>query len=419
LGVVVGVEDMFFRKEYRCLTVSLTLGKYKTYSKILRCLWKLSFGQIEAAQRQIAGALTVIINQQKGNIMNAYDFHSSIDFLIVQATEKILNAKSLEKSRHYFYSDFLNDSGIINLLRKEYLKNGNFGKLFSLYQGSRLEPKSHRYESLIAVLIITIVGKVVSEILLDVYRKNPDKIRKVFDEKILKSIKIISDKIQNKFIRGEKNSIKKDFKNLINCYIARLMLERQLIDLVTYYKLVDFHIYGNEIDAELTLRFNQFIEKYHLEKNAIIVDDLYSMIEAYSKGVFLKYLDEKKCNILYHDNIKTANKLHGLPASPGACKGKVMKGTDSVLVTKRISHKILCMDGGDWDREMHIKIFNACSAVVTWNTSMAGHLPLFCRRLNKPCVIINESEENLLIDNDDIVIDGGKGLIYTGLWVNN
>lgn len=351
--------------------------------------------------------------------MNAYDFHRSIDFLILQATGKILKVKSLEKSKYYFDSDFLNDSGIINLLRKTYLEEGNFEKIFNQYQDSRLEPKSYRYESLIAVLIIAIVGNFISGILLDVYGTNREKIIKFFDEKILKSIKMIPEKIQKKFIKGNVDNTKEDFKNLINCYLARLMLERQLIDLVAYYKLVDFYIHGKEIDAELTQIFDQFIEKYSLEKDAIKVDNLYGMIEAYSKGVFLKYLDEKDCNILYFDNIKTMNRIQGISASPyGARKGKIVKGIDSksLLFGNSDSNIILCIGERNWSPE-HLKILRDCHAVVTWGTGMTGHLPFICRGWRRPCVIINESEVNLLMDNDDIIVDGDSGIVYTGAWV--
>jgi len=353
--------------------------------------------------------------------MNAYDFHRSIDFLILQATSKILSAKSLEKSKHYFNSDFVNDSGIINLLRKTYLEKGDFEKTFNLYQNSRLEPKSYRYESLMTLLIVTAVGNVIGGILLDVYQTHKGKIIKLFDKNTLDSIKTIPKKIQDKFINGKNDSIKKDFKNLINCYIARHMLGKQLIDLDSYYKLVAFYICGNEIDTELAQHFDQLIEKYSLEKDAIKVDTLYEMIEAYGKGTFLKYLDEENCNILYFDNIKTADKINGIFCfCPGACKGKIIKGVDSksLLSGNNDSKKILCIEDYSPD---HIEILRHCYGAVTWgcDANPTDHLQVTCRSLGMPCVIIDESDANLLIDNDDIAIDGNNGIVYTGLWVEN
>ena len=356
--------------------------------------------------------------------MNAYDFHHSIDFLILRATAKILSKKSLDKSKYYFYSDFSNDSGIINLLRKTYLEEGDFEKAFNQYQNSRLEPKSYRYESLIATLIIVIVGNIISGILLDVYSTNKEKIIKLFDEKILSSIKMIPEKIQNMFIKGKEDYTKKDLKNLLNCYIARFMLEKQLIDLESYYDLVAHFMHENEIDTNLLQVFDQFMEKYLLEKDSINVDSLYNVIEAYSRGTFLKYLDEENCNIPYFENIAESNIISGTPASAGICRGKIVKIIDGIdnkkLLKKfRYSHsykKILCASQNFLlGPPIHNKIFEACDAVVTWHTSAGGHLPLICRWTKKPCVIIDESEESLLIDNDDIVISGNEGLVYIGL----
>jgi len=349
--------------------------------------------------------------------MNAYDFHRSIDFLIWQATEKILKAKSLEKSKYYFYSDFSNDSGIINLLRKVYIEEGCFEKTFDLYQNSRLEPKSYRYESLITLLIITTVGNLIGGILFDVYRTHKEKIIELFDENILKSIKTIPKNIQNKFIRGKEDGIKEDFKNLVSCYIARLMLEKQLISLGSYYSLVAHYIHKQDVDMELKLFFEQFMKEYSSEKNAINVDRMYSMIEAYSKGVFLKFLDEKECDIPYFDNIKTLNIIRGQSASLGAYKGKVIKGVNSDFLLSEESNlhkKILCMDGNDF-LPMHLDLLKDCHAVVTWRTGWTGHLPLVCRSLKKVCIVIRESETDLLIDGDDIIVDGRSGIVQVGL----
>ena len=81
-----------------------------------------------------------------------------------------MKLKGLEKARQNFEIDLLNDTGIMNLLRKMFLSSGDIEKVVDYYQETRLEPESPRYESLLGVLVITIVGSVVSGIILDIYK---------------------------------------------------------------------------------------------------------------------------------------------------------------------------------------------------------------------------------------------------------
>jgi len=346
--------------------------------------------------------------------MSAYELHHSIDFLIFRATEKILKAKSLDKSKLYYYSDFANDSGIINFLRRTYLEDGDFEKVFDLYQDSRLDPKSYRYETLITTLIVSIVGSVISEIIRDLYKKHKEKIIKLFDEKILRSIKKIPENIQSKFIKGETESIKADLNNLLNCYAARFMHERHLIDTNSYDKLVTHFIHGSKIGTDLLQQFNQFMEKYRSEKKSINVDVLYLMIDAYSRGVFSQYLAENNGDSNLFEKIETSNTIFGYPVYAGICKGKIVKGINNKMLSeKNVSSykKILCVRG-----DLHHKYLEKiliCNAVVTWSVWELGHVPLFCRSRRIPCVIIEESSVGLLIDNDDIAINA-MGTVYLG-----
>lgn len=351
--------------------------------------------------------------------MDAYTFHHSIDFLIIRATEKILKAKSLEVPRERFYSDFSSDIGIINLLRKNYLTSGEITGTFELYQNSRLEPRSHRYESLFAVLVITIVGNIISGILLETYFKNKAKLKNLFDDNVLSSINSIPKFIQEKFLRGNKEYLKDDFKKISDCYIARLMLDKQIIDLQSYSALVDSFLYKQDIDDKLKLAFLEFSNNYLLEMDSINTDKLFNVFEGYSRGVFLKFLDEEGCEISYFDNIQTANKIEGIPASLGFAKGRILKvsNDEELLLIQREESvkKILCY-GGRFSPDYYKVVFEI-DGVITWNTGMTGHLPLICRGLGIPCVIIPNSEKKLLINNDDVIVSGGQGLIYTGLYV--
>jgi phosphohistidine swiveling domain-containing protein len=349
--------------------------------------------------------------------MDVYSFHHSIDFLILRATEKILKTKSLAIPRQHFYSDFSNDIGIINLLRQTYLRNGDIKETFDLYQNSRLEPKSYRYESLLALLIITIVGNVISGILVETYFTHKSKLKKIFDEKTISAVPSINEQLQEQFLRGRKNLAKEDFQKVLSCYIARLMLDRQMIELNSYYTLVNHFMYANSIEDQLKSAYNQFENEYKLEIDSIDTDKIFNIVEGYSRGVYLKYLDEQGCEILYFEDINSANNIKGIPISPGFVKGKILKVNEEHLdFTRENSEKIVLCYGGNFSPDK-IKVVYEIDGVVTWNTGMTGHLPLICRSLKIPCVIISPSDSKLLLNNDNIILSGGEGLIYTGLFV--
>ena len=62
------------------------------------------------------------------------NFINSIRYrLILSAVNKILKLKKLNRVKENFNSDFLQDIGIINLLRKKYLKTGDIKKRYFIF----------------------------------------------------------------------------------------------------------------------------------------------------------------------------------------------------------------------------------------------------------------------------------------------
>ena len=80
-----------------------------------------------------------------------YSLHHSLDPVIAEVAAKVLKLQCFKEPKRRFDWDFLNDIGVINLLRLEYLRTGKLSAPFDLYQSTRLEQYSHRYESLFAL----------------------------------------------------------------------------------------------------------------------------------------------------------------------------------------------------------------------------------------------------------------------------
>src|ERR1035437_7783105 len=96
-----------------------------------------------------------------------YALHHELDPVNLEVVDNVLKLACLRKPKLHYDWDFINYIGVINLLRKEYLRHGDFRKVFDLYQSTRTDPRCHRYESLFALLVITIVGTVVGAIIVE------------------------------------------------------------------------------------------------------------------------------------------------------------------------------------------------------------------------------------------------------------
>lgn len=190
-----------------------------------------------------------------------YDFHHLCDPITLPVVTRILKLRSMRTVRKRFTSDFASDTGVINLLRQRYLARGHIADLFSFYQQSRLDPFAHRYESLVATLIVTIVGTVVGGIMLEYYKDN----RRQIEAYLIRTAKTLSahpmatnasrllkrlcqlrvtNRLVKKFSDQDTNALRRDFRRLLDCFIARDMHQRQVISFDDYSKLVKEIIEG-------------------------------------------------------------------------------------------------------------------------------------------------------------------------------
>lgn len=348
-----------------------------------------------------------------------YEFHRSYDKITLNAVERILKIPSLKRSREYFHIDFLGDIGIINYLRKDFLNSADFSRTFDVFQNSRLEPKSHRYESLFALLVIAAAGTVIGGVILDIYHSEKEKVFKLVNKNILNKIVSLKDKKKlNKFCNLEPTEILEDLIKLKNCYVSRLMLEEKEIKEDDYFKLVNLFLNGSKnVEPELLEKHNEYKIKYN--KSDLKIDENYIIlaIKSYAKGTVIKYLEKEDITIPYDKNIKTANIIKGLPASSGFVKGKSHLFSNNIENKKYDPQKnVLCINSKEYSPEL-IELFTNYDGVVTWNSGMTGHIPVICRGMGKACVIIEERDVGKLKDNDDIMLSGNQGIIFTGIYV--
>ncbi|GET21418.1 PEP-utilizing enzyme [Prolixibacter denitrificans] len=348
-----------------------------------------------------------------------YDFHNSFDKITLNSVERILKIPSLKRSREYFHIDFLGDIGIINLLRLEYLNSANFAQTFDLFQSTRLEPKSHRYESLFALLVIAAAGTVIGGVILDIYQTEKEKIYKLISKEVIDRVLKFKDKKKlNKFCNIEPTEIFADLVRLKSCFVSRLMLDSGEINETEYFQLVDYFITGSELKSlEVLKKHGKFLNDYNQSKERIDENLILLGVKSYAKGTVIKFLEQEDVKIPYDENVKTANILRGMPASPGFARGKSHIYDKKSRSDKSYEEQnIICIDSKDYSPDL-IDLLTMYDGVVTWNCGLTGHIPLVCRGMGKGCVIISELELKKLKDNDDMMLSGNQGIIFTGLYV--
>jgi len=348
-----------------------------------------------------------------------YDFHHSLDTLIFTVADRILKLKSMRKAHEYFYLDFVNDVGIINLLRKEYFRSGRIRKVFRLYQDTRRYPESHHYESLFALLVITITGSVISDVVLDLYRDNKKKIWNLVNRSVIDKVlkRKDTDDVVKKFCDVEAESLMLDFVSLKNAYLARLMLEKSMITSTQYYSLVDFFFAdrGIPLSKRLLDKHKAFQKDYNKLSDCINEDRIWQITKACARRTVIQYLKQVGKEILLSKDIKNARLFRGLAAAPGVGKGK------SLIFARRMNSSrlrtggyVLCIDSKDYLPE-HIFVLRGADGVVTCNCGMTGHIPVQCRGMRKACVVIKVEDFSSLKNEDNIIVSGTDGIVATGV----
>ncbi len=346
-----------------------------------------------------------------------YDFHHSLDTLTLQAANRVLKLSSLKKAQEHFDIDFLNDIGIINLLRKYYLESGDFKSVFHFYQESRLENKSHRYESLFALLVVTVVGSVISGIILEIYKDNKKRLSTLVTQEIIDRVTglLKTNKTLEKFCQSDARELSNDFKLLRKSYTAREMLTAGKISTKEYEELLMcFHSVAlNKGSTKLMEDFQQF-EKTFLEKNVTINETkILETSIVYAKGTVLQYLDNENIRVPNDPALKASYVIQGIGAAPGYALAPPLLFERSKVSEDNVAETILLIDSRSYSSN-DVRIIVSSKAIITWNSGMTSHIPVICRGLRKACVILQEGEIEKIVNSELVEIFGVNGVVLTG-----
>jgi hypothetical protein len=207
-----------------------------------------------------------------------------------------------------------------------------------------------------------------------------------------------------------------DFEFLKKGYVARKMLEEQLISQDEYMQLIDYFKCGHYPDDIAPL-----ISKYtaYYEKNGgklLDIDKIVKTAKVYAKGATLQYLQQKNVRCIEMRNVDSMHIIDGRNGSHGYGKGKILLVDGTIPKTIPKDDFILCVNqdiphGGKFDK---VDLIQRSQAVVVWNTGSAGHIPVVCRGLGKGCVIIDKKEAVLLNKKRLVEVFGHDGVVVVG-----
>lgn len=104
--------------------------------------------------------------------------------------------------------------------------------------------------------------------------------------------------------------------------------------------------------------------------------------------------------------------LTGLAASPGIGFGKVKIVNTLAELSKVQPGDILVTKMTSPDM---VPAMERAVAIVTDEGGLTSHASIVSREMGTPCVVGTEKATGLLKDNDEITVDGGKGVVYRGI----
>lgn len=361
-----------------------------------------------------------------------YDLHHLLDPINIEICSKVLKMSCFAESRERFDWDFVNDTGIINLLRKEYLSKGRIAPIFDLYQRTRIDGYSHRYESLIATNILAIVGNVVAGILLSVYAMSKDKVLEKLRrkntllgrelesaqvERILEQVKrgvLTTDSIEQYFLKM-KEKMSEDLSTLTKCYVARRMVDDDVITRKEYDILTQYFLRRREGKklADCLRRYKEFEKEYKASTNAILPEKVMLAVDGYSRGIINGVIEEGAEQTIELEN-ELITYLYGHAASRGYGQGSLLKGGAGHI--PQGSRYVLLLDARHFSPD-DVNEIRESEAVVAYNSGMTGYLPLCCRALGKGCVLLKEEDASRLKEGTMVAVSGHQGIVAIGKMV--
>lgn len=309
-----------------------------------------------------------------------YDEWIKVDDLAIKAIELSLpeHAQEVVKRIHL---DYAQDIGMVGLLRRMHVEAG-FHAAAQLFWASRREPSSPRLETVLAQLLLNIAASTIYDVIKDLAR-DPDQVDAFIDARGIAASALQAGGLDLATAWAHLRSVwqlhrwrSNDCVKPVQAFITQVLGGTE----------VSISIDGSTAAEVETVRRNL----------------LYAV-----RGLVVQEI-EHSGEILLPANGRT---VLGVAASDGLGFGapiawpaasRLKPAGEFVLMVPQI--------GGALPNAL-TDLLNRCQAAISVDQSSVGHIPVYCRAIGKPLVLLGERQIGSIQKHGFVVVDGTAGRI--------
>jgi phosphohistidine swiveling domain-containing protein len=314
--------------------------------------------------------------------LEAYQVFSAVDDIAFSALKVSLSEPERSVMLDRLREDWMTDVGAIGMLRRQHIQTQSIDEPARAYWISRREPLSPRIESLLASFLINLASSVVYDILKELTAEGYDV------AKLLQA-------------RGVDLSVAIGFVQQIDVLVAHvrtfLALYRAKQDIARLdeiRKVVQDVLHGQKIT-------------FDSKEADVAIELLMKNLVPAVRGVVSEELKRQR---VFVDSKANGFLTRGIGASPGLGIGSPVRWSPG-RASFEVGHVLFIVDEGMKMQSVLLALLEEAAAVVTWNCSMTSHIPVVCRGIGRPAVIISEEEVPVLMRRKFLVVDGAAGHI--------
>jgi phosphohistidine swiveling domain-containing protein len=279
--------------------------------------------------------------------------------------------------------DWMTDVGVIGLLRKIHIQTQSIEAPALAYWSSRREPLSPRIESLLSSFLINLASAVVYDVLKEFANSgyNVSALLLARGADIASAVGFVE----------QISTILAHVRTFIAIHRAK-QDERRRGEVV---KVVQGVLDGRQLD-------------FHSSDAADAAELLIKNLVPAVRGILAEELEKQ---LVIVDTAANGVLTRGVGASPGVGFGPPVRWDAMKISSERTPHVLFIVEGAlEVESSLSILIEEA-AAVVTWRGGMTSHIPIACRGVGRPAIIVKEEEAEMLMRRKFLIVDGRAGLV--------
>ncbi|MEP3225651.1 MAG: PEP-utilizing enzyme [Parasphingorhabdus sp.] len=305
---------------------------------------------------------------------------SKVDDIAVKALSLSLTNSVGEVVMQRLRNDYLQDVGIIGLLRQTYVEHSLEATAKQFWE-SRREANSPRVESLIAQLLLNITASGIFEVLKELYQ-DPQQLKLFLSDRNIAAISLYNT-------RFDVALAWRDLKMLFQLHKLKSGHNAETVKTVIS-EVLSGHKIRIEIEGDVENDINSLQKNLQYALRGLVFNEI-----------------EKSGEVILPANGRS---LRGRPGSHGIGWGGPVMWPAAELARPTGEYVLVVSDfqGALPDNFMHI--MSTAQAVVS-DGGMTGHIAVFCRGIGVPLVLVNSRKLTSICKHGFVAIDGTIGII--------